>query len=508
VWKTIWPKEHRAWVEGLPEQLGPRRFRLLAHAWCRLLLEPALEKALDKHPSAVNVQRRVLAAIDVADFYADTGKTKEAMKQALKDIESVGNSHWPFLGAHLLMVLVLSREPEQTLNQCTMSMQTTYMQTVDKFVPLLQRLVDELTPPEGEGAAIDAGSITPEARRVAQAIYHRREFRRMPELADLLERAGCRNGQVLAHCREENPIHVRGCWVLDEILGDWITNAKARSQMVGAQKRHQILGRELHETLEVTMDVLARGEALHAERSAPGQPHQQFARLLQLEDATIYAVLEHLGYGPIPDLSAKVNQGVDRALDYFFGDWWVGDEDDAKALDKSRPDRELAWYGPMARGLLLAGLTGRWEDAARLCSWVDGSIHLEYRFEMNDYEYQWLYLGIVSSLRPEPLEGIEELVTMLRSCRPKRPRMLCAAWEAAIARDQAAFDQALKESISQFLKSHAQNAPNPNFWVGLEESLVWLIAERNGLKFPTLPEKSDAAIVRRQTVGLATDSSK
>ena len=32
--------------------------------------------------------------------------------------------------------------------------------------------------------------------------------------------------------------------------------------------------------------------------------------------------------------------------------------------------------------------------------------------------------------------------------------------------------------------------------------MIWQIAERNGLTFPKLREKQDAAIVRRQTVGL------
>ena len=40
----------------------------------------------------------------------------------------------------------------------------------------------------------------------------------MPELADALERAGCGNADILAHCRQPGE-HVRGCWALDQILG-------------------------------------------------------------------------------------------------------------------------------------------------------------------------------------------------------------------------------------------------------------------------------------------------
>lgn len=270
-------------------------------------------------------------------------------------------------------------------------------------------------------------------------------------------------------------------------------------------KRHQILGRELRETHDVTVSVLAREAALHQEQTAPGRPHQQFPRAVQMDAFVSYAVFEHLGYGPVDDLSSRLHTGVDKAVEYFFGDWWRGDEDDARALDKSRPDRELAWLGVLPRALLLCGLTGRWDDAAKICSWFDESIQMEYRFELNDYEDQRLYLCIVSSLRPEPLDALNVEATLkgLRECRPKRPRLLAALWEAVQAREQKSFDKALKDSLRHFLKHGAQNVPNWNFWVALDESLMWLVAERNGLQFPTLPENLDAAVVRRQTIGLA-----
>ncbi len=97
--------------------------------------------------------------------------------------------------------------------------------------------------------------------RLAQEIYDGRHFDRLPILADALEEAGCDNAEVLAHCREcrrwrpcaacfqaramysedarragidraeikcnaacpgwtpEDAVHVRGCWMLDLLLG-------------------------------------------------------------------------------------------------------------------------------------------------------------------------------------------------------------------------------------------------------------------------------------------------
>ena len=54
--------------------------------------------------------------------------------------------------------------------------------------------------------------------KLAQTIYDDRRFDLMPILADALHEAGCTNDDILNHCREGGG-HVRGCWVVDLILG-------------------------------------------------------------------------------------------------------------------------------------------------------------------------------------------------------------------------------------------------------------------------------------------------
>lgn len=55
-------------------------------------------------------------------------------------------------------------------------------------------------------------------KRMAGVIYDEKTFDQMPVLGDALEDAGCKNAAVLTHCREET-VHVRGCWLLDLLLG-------------------------------------------------------------------------------------------------------------------------------------------------------------------------------------------------------------------------------------------------------------------------------------------------
>jgi hypothetical protein len=59
---------------------------------------------------------------------------------------------------------------------------------------------------------------TPEVLLLARSLYEERRFEDMPVLADALEEAGCQNPDILAHCRQPGE-HVRGCWVVDLLLG-------------------------------------------------------------------------------------------------------------------------------------------------------------------------------------------------------------------------------------------------------------------------------------------------
>lgn len=61
--------------------------------------------------------------------------------------------------------------------------------------------------------------LTSDVKLLARGIYEEKAFDRMPILADALQDAGCDNVNVLDHCRDTGTEHVRGCWVVDLLLG-------------------------------------------------------------------------------------------------------------------------------------------------------------------------------------------------------------------------------------------------------------------------------------------------
>jgi hypothetical protein len=65
---------------------------------------------------------------------------------------------------------------------------------------------------------VDSSWLTENVLRLATAIHAEGAFDRLPILADALEEAGCTNADVLTHWRQPGE-HVRGCWVVDLLLG-------------------------------------------------------------------------------------------------------------------------------------------------------------------------------------------------------------------------------------------------------------------------------------------------
>lgn len=65
---------------------------------------------------------------------------------------------------------------------------------------------------------IDPRWLTSIVLDLSRTIYAERAFEKMPILADALMDAGCDCDEIINHCRGAGP-HVRGCWVVDLLLG-------------------------------------------------------------------------------------------------------------------------------------------------------------------------------------------------------------------------------------------------------------------------------------------------
>jgi hypothetical protein len=88
----------------------------------------------------------------------------------------------------------------------------------DAAVPEVCELIREVFGSSMPSPTAHPSWLTRDVVELAQRVYTERAFEEMPRLADALENAGCDNGEVLEHCRQDR-MHSRGCWVVDLLLG-------------------------------------------------------------------------------------------------------------------------------------------------------------------------------------------------------------------------------------------------------------------------------------------------
>ena len=87
-----------------------------------------------------------------------------------------------------------------------------------RFLPTVALLVRDIFGNPFRPVTFDPAWRTSDVMLLANGIYDERAFDRMPILADALQDAGCDKPDILDHCRGDGP-HVRGCWVVDLVLG-------------------------------------------------------------------------------------------------------------------------------------------------------------------------------------------------------------------------------------------------------------------------------------------------
>jgi hypothetical protein len=194
--------------------LDPRRQRLLAVAICR-----AMGRWVN-YPAVHN-------ALSAVETFADTGKTKAALRRARQAVQALReellrkSSADPGMWLTLFTVQMAASENAVfgTLEQARRSLAIAEGISSEAAQRYLHAPYWEVA-----GNPFRPGAFPPEWRTstavaLAKQMYESRDFSAMPILADALQDAGCDNEDVLNHCRDSEQAHVRGCWVVDLVLG-------------------------------------------------------------------------------------------------------------------------------------------------------------------------------------------------------------------------------------------------------------------------------------------------
>jgi len=198
-------------LEGVADSLpnGSRRARLLSCAFARLVWD-------------LLVDPRSRRAVEIAELIADGAATERQRALATGKADKVGGtlSQGPAETAHILVAgvaeICVIREVGALWACRLVSLASTGYQQQLRAIP---DLVRDIVGNPFQPAAFAQEWRTSTAVALALQMYNSRDFSAMPILADALQDAGSENDDILKHCRDANQVHVRGCWVVDLVLG-------------------------------------------------------------------------------------------------------------------------------------------------------------------------------------------------------------------------------------------------------------------------------------------------
>jgi hypothetical protein len=147
------------------------------------------------------------AAVEVAEAFADGRAGPEELRAARLACRAAGESAAWYAAASSPAVAARNAalSARAALGESEAAVQAGLLRDVVGPIPF-------------RAVRLDPAFRTTEVVAIAGRVYESREFGEMPSLANGLGRAGCTSDEFLAHCRSATG-HVRGCWVLDLVLG-------------------------------------------------------------------------------------------------------------------------------------------------------------------------------------------------------------------------------------------------------------------------------------------------
>jgi hypothetical protein len=177
------------------------------------------------------------AAVDVIEQYAEGKASRTDLQEAwvgaltaLRDIrDDASEQRWHYVSEYAADAVTLAANHQiadtvmGVASLCTNTLATAA--DLEEQVGVIccehdrqEQLIRDIFGNPFRPGALDPAWLTSTVVALAKGIYEERAFDRMPILADALQDTGCDNDDVLDHCRGPGP-HVRGCWVVDLVLG-------------------------------------------------------------------------------------------------------------------------------------------------------------------------------------------------------------------------------------------------------------------------------------------------
>ena len=190
----------------LQDQVRSRKLRLFACACCRRLVMPL----------ATDIQ--LTESLLTAEWFADGEATQDDLEQAretARKMDQGGDDNRSF--AWMAVFCATGPRIDDYVSTTVVVSFKEFARWEPEYVSHAEIIRDIFGNPF-RPVTFSPTWLTDTAVSLARGMYESRDFSAMPILADAFQDAGCDSADILDHCRSDGP-HVRGCWVVDAVLG-------------------------------------------------------------------------------------------------------------------------------------------------------------------------------------------------------------------------------------------------------------------------------------------------
>jgi hypothetical protein len=214
------PEPLLAFLRG---KASDRKLRLFAVACCRRIWHVMID---ERSRVAVEMgERSADETVDLEKLDQLSGAAEEAFEDSITDtddapIQCHSGVTPPQISAACAAASYASNSPVVRLEDAVVVVNATSEAVPDKREENRRQseLLRDIFGNPIRSVVCDPAWRSEPVSALAAGIYADRAFDRLPILADALEEAGCDDADILNHCRMPGP-HVKGCWVVDLVLG-------------------------------------------------------------------------------------------------------------------------------------------------------------------------------------------------------------------------------------------------------------------------------------------------
>jgi hypothetical protein len=221
-WKRS--QDRREMLQFVHGRISERKFRLFAVACCRRqweLFPPVPHrqaiKAAEQFADGIGTHEELLELaeplIDIQSDYTRYSPRTEQWQLACAAEEVTGRSGVPTCDSARFVAEAVSAAFSMRRGDYRPEFDPPDPEQLPQVALLRDIVGNPFLPTE-----VAQDWLTSTVVALARQMYRSRDFSAMPILADALQDADCDNDVILDHCRGPGP-HVRGCWVVDLILG-------------------------------------------------------------------------------------------------------------------------------------------------------------------------------------------------------------------------------------------------------------------------------------------------